>query len=130
MLNILHWSGQHLEDLKDPFMEDVLLETENMLAHGRMDLPLSLCFATIRGDDQLLNQLLKRGLDPNESDNSGRTALVNRKFRDFAHNCAYKMLSMHFIFLCHGFSILQHLMEVRIAYSYCWILVQILTGEV
>lgn len=68
--------GQHLKDLKDPIMEGVLLETENMLARGRMDLPLSLCFAALRGDDLLLHQLLKRGLDPNESDNNGRTALV------------------------------------------------------
>lgn len=57
-------------------MEGILLETEHMLARGRMDLPLSLCFAALRGDDQLLHQLLKRGLDPNESDNNGRTALV------------------------------------------------------
>ncbi|CAN6564208.1 unnamed protein product [Malus baccata var. baccata] len=66
---------EHLKDLKDPIMEGVLLETESMLARGRMDLPLSLCFAAIRGDDLLLNQLLKRGLDPNESDNNGRSAL-------------------------------------------------------
>ena len=65
-------------------MEGVLLETENMLARGRMDLPLSLCFATLRGDDLLLHQLLKRGLDPNESDNSGRTALVSILVNDFA----------------------------------------------
>ena len=57
-------------------MKGVLLETENMLARGRMDLPLSLCFAALRGDDLLLHQLLKRGLDIHESDNSGRTALV------------------------------------------------------
>lgn len=68
--------GQHLKDEKDPIMEGVLLETENMLARGRMDLPLSLCFAASRGDDLLLHQLLRRGLDPNESDNNGRTALV------------------------------------------------------
>ncbi|KAI8022015.1 Potassium channel AKT1 [Camellia lanceoleosa] len=66
---------QHLKEAKDPIMEEVLLETENMLAHGRMDLPLSLCFAALRGDDLLLHQLLKRGLDPNESDNNGRTTL-------------------------------------------------------
>ncbi|KAL3829978.1 hypothetical protein ACJIZ3_018780 [Penstemon smallii] len=66
---------QHLKDLKDPIMEGVLLETENMLAHGRMDLPLTLCFAAVRGDDLLLHHLLKRGLDPNEADNLGRTAL-------------------------------------------------------
>ncbi|KAK2986594.1 hypothetical protein RJ640_029636 [Escallonia rubra] len=68
---------QHLRDnlSGDPFIEGVLLETENMLARGRMDLPLSLCFAALRGDDLLLHQLLKRGLDANESDNNGRTAL-------------------------------------------------------
>ncbi|KAE8682883.1 Potassium channel AKT1 [Hibiscus syriacus] len=66
---------QHLKDMNDPIMEGVLIETENMLACGRMDLPLNLCFATLRGDDLLLHQLLKRGLDPNESDNNGRTAL-------------------------------------------------------
>ncbi|CAI0543058.1 unnamed protein product [Linum tenue] len=66
---------QHLKDLKDPIMEGVLLETENMLAHGRMDIPLSLCFAALRGDDLLLHQLLKRGLDANESDNNNRAAL-------------------------------------------------------
>ncbi|KAK4487261.1 hypothetical protein RD792_006137 [Penstemon davidsonii] len=66
---------QRLKDFKDPIMQGVLLETENMLARGRMDLPLTLCFAALRGDDLLLHHLLKRGLDPNEADNSGRTAL-------------------------------------------------------
>ncbi|XP_047308580.1 potassium channel AKT1-like [Impatiens glandulifera] len=66
---------QHLKEQKDPIMERVLIETENMLARGRLDLPLTLCFAAVRGDDQLLQQLLRRGLDPNESDNNGRTAL-------------------------------------------------------
>jgi ankyrin repeat protein len=68
--------GQHLKVANDPIMSEILVETENMLAHGRMDLPLSLCFAALRGDDLLLHQLLKRALDPNESDNNGRTALV------------------------------------------------------
>lgn len=68
--------GQHLKEINNPMMSEVLGETENMLARGRMDLPLSLCFAALRGDDSLLHQLLKRGLDPNESDNNGRTALV------------------------------------------------------
>ncbi|KAB2019280.1 hypothetical protein ES319_D08G287300v1 [Gossypium barbadense] len=66
---------QHLKDTDNPIMQGILTETENMLARGRMDLPLNLCFATLRGDDSLLHQLLKRGLDPNESDNNGRTAL-------------------------------------------------------
>ncbi|XP_042000316.1 potassium channel AKT1-like [Salvia splendens] len=66
---------KHLKQLKDPVMDGVLVETENMLARGRLDLPLTLCFAALRGDDLLLHHLLKRGLDPNESDNNGRTAL-------------------------------------------------------
>ncbi|XP_051114033.1 potassium channel AKT1-like [Andrographis paniculata] len=66
---------EHLKQQKDPLMEGVLLETENMLARGRMDLPLTLCFAALREDNLLLHHLLKRGLDPNESDNNGRTAL-------------------------------------------------------
>ena len=52
------------------------MDIENMLARGRMDLPVSVCFAAARGDDLLLHQLLKRGMDPNESDNNRRTALV------------------------------------------------------
>uniref|UniRef100_A0A2C9UCU1 Potassium channel n=1 Tax=Manihot esculenta TaxID=3983 RepID=A0A2C9UCU1_MANES len=66
---------QHLKELNDPMMEGILAETERMLAHGRMDLPLNLCFAAMRGDDLLLHQLLKRGLDPNDLDENGRTAL-------------------------------------------------------
>ncbi|XP_025616001.1 potassium channel AKT1 isoform X2 [Arachis hypogaea] len=66
---------QHLKELNDPIMEGVLVETENMLARGRMDLPVGLCFAAARGDDLLLHHLLKRGLDSKESDRNGRTAL-------------------------------------------------------
>lgn len=66
---------QHLKESSDPVMEAILQETEHMLARGRMDLPLSLCFAAVRGDDLLLQQLLKRGSDPNEQDSNGRTAL-------------------------------------------------------
>jgi hypothetical protein len=57
-------------------MAGVLKEIENMLARGRLDLPVTLCFAVNKGDDFMLHQLLKRGLDPNESDNNGHTALV------------------------------------------------------
>ncbi|KAF9662160.1 hypothetical protein SADUNF_Sadunf18G0024400 [Salix dunnii] len=66
---------QHLKELNDPEMEGILQHTEHMLTQGRMDLPLTLCFAAMRGDDLLLHQLLKRGSDPNESDENGRTAL-------------------------------------------------------
>ncbi|OMP01238.1 hypothetical protein CCACVL1_03133 [Corchorus capsularis] len=66
---------QHLKESMDPVMEEILHETEHMLARGRMVLPLSLCFAAARGDDLLLQQLLRRGSDPNEQDNNGRRAL-------------------------------------------------------
>ncbi|WCJ30215.1 Potassium channel AKT1 [Euphorbia peplus] len=66
---------QHLKESKDPMTQRILGEIEQMLARGRMDLPLTLYFAAMRGDDLLLLQLLKRGLDPNELDNNGRTAL-------------------------------------------------------
>ncbi|GLT97644.1 hypothetical protein SLE2022_151990 [Rubroshorea leprosula] len=66
---------QHLKELRDPLMEGILSETEHMLARGRMDLPLSVCFAAEREDDLLLRQLLRCGADPNDSDIKGRTAL-------------------------------------------------------
>ncbi|TVU35773.1 hypothetical protein EJB05_17676, partial [Eragrostis curvula] len=67
---------QLLKEQKDnSVMVGVLKEIESMLARGRLDLPITLCFAVNRGDDFLLHQLLKRGLDPNESDNNGHTAL-------------------------------------------------------
>ncbi|KAE9602263.1 hypothetical protein Lal_00049985 [Lupinus albus] len=66
---------QHLKEVKDPVMHSVLVEIENMIASGKIDLPVSLCFAALTGDDLLLHQLLKRGLDPNDPDNNGRTAL-------------------------------------------------------
>ncbi|CAA6671729.1 unnamed protein product [Spirodela intermedia] len=66
---------QYLKAQTDPLMQDILRETENMLTRGRLELPLTLCFAAIRGDDSLMQQLLRRGLDPNEADNNRRTAL-------------------------------------------------------
>ncbi|KAM3218353.1 potassium channel AKT1 [Capsicum annuum] len=66
---------QHLKERRDPMMTSILADIEHMLAQGRMDIPLSLCFAANRGDDVLLRQLLKKGMDPNESDTDGRTVL-------------------------------------------------------
>ena len=47
-----------------------------MLARGQLELPVTLCYAASKGDDFLMHQLLKRGVDPNESDNYWHTALV------------------------------------------------------
>ncbi|XP_043690365.1 potassium channel AKT1-like isoform X2 [Telopea speciosissima] len=82
---------QYLKELKDPEMQRILTETEDMLAQGRMDLPLSLCFAVSRGDDLLLHQLLRRGLDPNESNNSGRPALHLAASKGY-ENCVLLLL--------------------------------------
>ena len=60
-----------MKEHKNPVMEGVLADIESMLVQGRMELPLSLCFAVLRGDDLLLYQLLKRGLDLNELDSNG-----------------------------------------------------------
>ncbi|KAG9133894.1 hypothetical protein Leryth_004619 [Lithospermum erythrorhizon] len=53
---------QHLKDTRE--METILADTEHMLAQGRMDMPLTLCFAAMRGDDLLMNNLLRQGKDP------------------------------------------------------------------
>lgn len=68
---------QHLREKcnKEPIMETILKETEEKLAQGRMSLPLTLCFAANRSDHSLMRQLLRRGLDPNEIDKNGRSAL-------------------------------------------------------
>ncbi|KAH1212865.1 Potassium channel AKT1 [Glycine max] len=66
---------QNLHESEDPLMKGILAETEAMLARGKMDLPISLLFAASRGDDMLLQQLLKKGSDPNEPDKNGKTAL-------------------------------------------------------
>ncbi|KNA16884.1 hypothetical protein SOVF_084940, partial [Spinacia oleracea] len=69
---------QHLKEQEhnnDNISKESLAVIENMIGHGTIDLPLSLCFAAIRGDGHLMHRLLKRGLDPNESENGGRTAL-------------------------------------------------------
>ncbi|KAG8367266.1 hypothetical protein BUALT_Bualt16G0054600 [Buddleja alternifolia] len=65
----------HLKELKDPIMKGVLLETGEMLAEERMDIPLTPCFAALKGDKVLFGRLLDRGLDPNASDSKRTTAL-------------------------------------------------------
>ncbi|KAH1124574.1 hypothetical protein AAZX31_06G068000 [Glycine max] len=66
---------QHLQESRYPGMDVILAETEAMLARGKMDMPITTCFAVTRNDDLLLHRLLKRGSDPNELDRSGKTAL-------------------------------------------------------
>ncbi|KAL2897808.1 Potassium channel AKT1 [Bienertia sinuspersici] len=66
---------EHLKEQEDPMMQSVLRDVEKMLAQGQMDLPLSLCFAAERGDETLLQNLLRRGCHPDERDIGGRTPL-------------------------------------------------------
>ncbi|CAI8601729.1 unnamed protein product [Vicia faba] len=48
-------------------------------------------FAALKGNDLLLHQLLKRGLDPNESDNNERTTLHIATFKE-KENCVLLLL--------------------------------------
>ncbi|KAF9606385.1 hypothetical protein IFM89_025074 [Coptis chinensis] len=66
---------QHLKGSTDPKLEEFLMETENMLARDRVDLPVSLCFAASKGDERLLHKLLNQDWYPNEVDDNGQTAL-------------------------------------------------------
>lgn len=76
--DMVNFLVQHLHEIGSPIMEEILAEAEVMLARGKMDLPISLLFAASRGDDIMLNQLLKKGSDPNEPDKNGKTALVRK----------------------------------------------------
>ncbi|XP_042039462.1 potassium channel AKT1-like [Salvia splendens] len=66
---------EHLKGHQDPAMQEILTHTEQILAKGRFDMPLSLCFAADRGDALLLIQMLRKGMDPDELDSNGRRAL-------------------------------------------------------
>ncbi|XP_010533190.1 PREDICTED: potassium channel AKT1 [Tarenaya hassleriana] len=85
---------ERLKQMDDPMIKNVLVETEHMLARGKMDLPLNLCFAALREDDLLLHQLLKNGHDPNESDNNGRTPLHIAASKG-SLNCVLLLLDHH-----------------------------------
>lgn len=77
---------QLLKQQKDNnVMVGVLKEFGNMLAYGRLDLSITLYFTINKGDEFMLHQLLKCGLDQNESDNDGHTTLVC--ICDDAHAC-------------------------------------------
>lgn len=90
-------------------MEEILGETEHMLARGRMGLPLSLCFAAERGDDLLLEQLLKRGSDPNEQDNNGRTALVCIPPSPFIYKTCIYLLFIYMFNIVNVVCMQQHI---------------------
>jgi len=72
--------AQNLEESSNPEMGVILAETMAMIAQGKMDMPITPCFAARRNDDILLESLLKKGLDANEGDKKGKTALVCRLF--------------------------------------------------
>ena len=65
-------------DAAYPIMERALEETQDKLAHDKIDMPVavSLYFAAEGDYDLLLCHLLKGGLDPNEYNINGGTALV------------------------------------------------------
>ncbi|KAH9329909.1 hypothetical protein KI387_002017, partial [Taxus chinensis] len=66
----------HLKESKDTTFNELATEMEWLISRGRVDVPISLCFVSSRGDAQIMEQLLNRGMDPNETDYSSRTPLM------------------------------------------------------
>eukprot|EP01018_Ginkgo_biloba_P019913 Gb_34207 [translate_table: standard] len=64
---------QHLRDSKDLNCGD--LEMECMHSHGNLEMPHSLCFAASQGNSHLMEEFLRKGMDPDLGDSNGRTAL-------------------------------------------------------
>jgi ankyrin repeat protein len=90
---------QYLKEKKDDgVIAGVAKEIEHMLARGQLDLPITLCFAASRSDEFVLHQLLKRGLDPNETDNNGRTALVIQD--TLLDNLFLQYVNLNYYILC------------------------------
>ncbi|XP_021764526.1 potassium channel AKT1-like [Chenopodium quinoa] len=85
---------QHLKEQEhknDNTAKESMAEIEKMMGHGRLDLPISLCFAAARGDGHLMHRLLKQGRDPNETDECGRTAL-HIAASNGSEKCVYLLL--------------------------------------
>jgi ankyrin repeat protein len=66
---------KRLKELGDPTFGELSKEMEQSLAKGSMDIPVSLCFVASIGHTLLMKELLKRGMDPNESASNNRTPL-------------------------------------------------------
>lgn len=66
---------QFLKDSKIVSLLRLSTEIESMMTEVGMGMTLSLCFVASRGNSELLDQLLKRGRDPNTMDYCGRTPL-------------------------------------------------------
>ncbi|KAI5054076.1 hypothetical protein GOP47_0031031, partial [Adiantum capillus-veneris] len=59
---------QFVKDSRVLSMLRLPMELESVMADVGMGIPLSLCFVASKGNNQLLEQLLKRGRDPNATD--------------------------------------------------------------
>lgn len=94
---------QHLQESGDAVMKGMLAELETMLAKGKMELPISLLFAASKNDDMLLQQLLKKGSDPNEMDRNRKTTLVRKCFLLCEH--------IHILIWMRILSCTQHLLR-------------------
>eukprot|EP01018_Ginkgo_biloba_P032968 Gb_29963 [translate_table: standard] len=66
---------QRLKEMDDPSFEELSREIEWMLVQQSVDLPSSLCIVALKGNREVMEQLLRDGRDPNEADFNGRTPL-------------------------------------------------------
>ncbi|KNA19902.1 hypothetical protein SOVF_056780 isoform B [Spinacia oleracea] len=66
---------EYLSQQGGPFMQSTVSDIEKMISQGQTGLPLGLCFAAARGDELLLQFLLRQGSNPNETSTKDRTAL-------------------------------------------------------
>ena len=62
--------------MKSSYGKDVTEEIEETMALEKGNMMLSLRYAASIGNHELMHKLLVRGVDPNTTDHTGKTALV------------------------------------------------------
>ncbi|KAH7278030.1 hypothetical protein KP509_38G020400 [Ceratopteris richardii] len=72
---ILIYNLHEFLDQSDDLSTLLWKEIESLMSNSTIGVRLNMCFVTMKGDCKLIEQLLKRGRDPNEIDSFARTSL-------------------------------------------------------